>query len=221
MLKMLSIIIPSLAKEVSPLKNTLITIAIILSIVFLVLLCVAAVIFIIKNLKQYNSYSLCFKKGTRLYNLAFKDDLTDLFNRNAYIRDLQKLKNKKPKSLWFSIFDIDDFKKINDTKGHLFGDEVLISAANRLTEIFCEKNHNVYRIGGDEFLVISKGITEDELVSLLLKLRQVEQEKGDFRFSKGYSFVENSGPQYFDFAFDNADKMLYADKKSKKQKTHK
>ncbi len=186
-------------------------------ITFLFLLCIATVLIIIKILKTQNDYSFYFKNGSRLYNLAFKDDLTDLFNRNAYIRDLAKIKRNKLKSLWFSIFDIDDFKTINDTKGHLYGDEVLILAANRLSEIFCEKKHTIYRIGGDEFLVISKDIPENELIDLLLKLKKAELKNCDFRFSKGYSFVENKGTESFNTAFDNADKMLYADKKSKKQ----
>ena len=192
-------------------------ILLVLSICFLFLLCIATILFIIKILKTQNNYDFYFKKGTRLYNLAFKDDLTDLFNRNAYIRDLAKLKTNKLKSLWFLIFDIDDFKLINDTKGHLFGDEILVSAANRLRNVFDEKSHTIYRIGGDEFLVISKNIFEDELVNLLLELKNIELKNSDFRFSKGYSIVEGYNNEFFDIAFDNADKMLYADKKSKKK----
>ena len=119
-------------------------------------------------------------------------------------------------SLWFSIFDIDNFKLLNDTKGHLYGDETLISAANRLCEIFKGNNHTVYRIGGDEFLVISKNISEDDLINLLLKLKNVEQINLDFRFSKGYSLVVGNNLENFNTAFDNADKMLYVDKNSKK-----
>ena len=173
-------------------------------------------LFIIKITKTRANYSLSFKKGTLLYDLAFKDDLTDLFNRNAYIRDSEILARKKLKTLWFSIFDIDDFKSINDTKGHLFGDKILIAAANRLREVFKNKNHTIYRIGGDEFLVISKGISESELVNLLIKLEKIELKNCDFRFSKGYSVVENNEFENFDTAFDNADKMLYADKNSRK-----
>lgn len=184
-------------------------------IVFLFLLLAASVLININILKEQESYTFYFKKGSRLYNLAFKDSLTGLFNRNAYIRDLHKLQRKKSKSLYFSIFDIDDFKKINDTKGHLFGDEILVSAAKRLQDIFCEKNHTVYRLGGDEFLVISKNISENNLIELLLKLRKIEIEKADFRFSKGYSLVTKCAAAQFDIAFQNADKMLYADKKSK------
>ena len=195
-------------------EKTIITLSVVTIILFL--LFAAAVLFIIKILKTQSNYAFNFKRDSRLYSLAYKDNLTGLFNRNAYIRDLRKLERKKPKSLWFSIFDIDDFKIINDTKGHLFGDEILISAANRLCDIFTENNHTVYRIGGDEFLVISENISEDALVALLIKLKKSEIENNDFRFSKGYSFVENKGKECFDRAFDNADKMLYADKNSKK-----
>ncbi len=192
------------------------TLILLILVILLFLLCITALLLIIKILKTQNNYNYYFKKGTRLYNLAFKDDLTNLFNRNAYIRDLENLKRKKLKSLWFLIFDIDNFKTINDTKGHLFGDEILISAAKRLCEIFNEKNHTVYRIGGDEFLIISKDFSEDEIINLLLELKNIELENDDFRFSKGYSMVEEYNHEFFDIAFDNADKMLYADKKSKK-----
>ena len=197
-------------------------IALILSIpamILLALLCIAVVLFIIKITKVRMDYPLYFKTGTRLYNLAFKDDLTDLFNRNAYIRDLGTLERKKFKKLWFSIFDIDNFKAINDTKGHLFGDEILIAAANRLHEIYNGTNHTVYRIGGDEVVVISKDVSENELVDLLMELREVELKNCDFRFSKGYSIVENNISECFNAAFDHADKMLYADKNSKKHIT--
>lgn len=197
-------------------ENSIFFVLCIFTVIFLCLLCVATVVLIIKILRGPAINPFYFKKGTRLYNLAFKDDLTDLFNRNAYIRDLGEYKRKKSKALWLSIFDIDDFKTINDTHGHLFGDEVLISAAHRLCEIFDKKNNTVYRIGGDEFLVISEGISEDDLINLLLELKNIELKSADFRFSKGYSFVQNKGPETFDAAFDSADKMLYADKKSKK-----
>ena len=184
--------------------------------IFLFLLCVALILLIINMLKTHRDYFF-FRSGSRLYNLAFMDDLTQLFNRNAYIRDLAKLKTEKLTRLWFCIFDIDDFKTINDTKGHRFGDETLVAAANRLCTVFADKHHTVYRLGGDEFLVISKNIDEDELVALLLQLKDIELERDDFRLSKGYSFVQMKELGCFNTAFDNADKMLYADKNSKKQ----
>ena len=195
---------------------------IIISLVFIVillfLLFVSAVLFIINILKTKNDYTFNFKTNGQLYNLAFKDDLTNLFNRNAYIRDLRKFEKKKFKSLCFSIFDIDDFKTINDTTGHLFGDQTLISASNRLRKIFESSEHSIYRIGGDEFLVISKDISENDLIKLFLELKKEEIKNCDFRFSKGYSFVAGNKAIDFEIAFDSADQMLYADKKSKKKK---
>lgn len=199
----------------NPLHTPISLLLILVSLLFLLL--TVSVLININFLKEKESYTFYFKTGSRLYNLAFKDSLTGLFNRNAYIRDLHKLQRKKLKSLCFSIFDIDDFKKINDTKGHLFGDEILVLAAKRLQDIFGSKEHIVYRLGGDEFLVISKNVCESELVSLFLDLRKKEIEKADFRFSKGYSFVAKNNALQFDVAFENADKMLYADKRSKKQ----
>lgn len=154
-----------------------------------------------------------------MYNLAYKDDLTGLFNRNAYIRDLADLQKKKTKTLWFSIFDIDNFKTVNDTKGHLYGDEILILAAKRLLVVFGEKNHTVYRIGGDEFLVISENISENDLIKLMLELKHLELKNSEFEFSKGYSSVAYKSSEHFNFAFNNADQMLYAEKRSKNRKT--
>ncbi len=187
-------------------------------VIIFLLLCIAMMLLITKKLRTHNTHDFYFKRGTRLYDLAFKDDLTHLFNRNAYIRDLKKLEGKKLKPFWFLIFDIDNFKTINDTKGHLFGDKVLIAASNRLQMIFNGKDHTIYRIGGDEFLVMSRDVSEEDIVALLLKLENVEIEKDDFRFSKGYSLVENAGLKHFNAAFDNADKMLYADKRAQKCK---
>ena len=67
-------------------------------------------------------------------------------------------------------------------------------------------------------MVISKNISEDDLIDLLLKIKKEELKNSDHRFPKGYSFVQNTFPQYYSTAFDDADKMLYADKKSKKHR---
>ncbi|MGN1081344.1 MAG: GGDEF domain-containing protein [Acutalibacteraceae bacterium] len=161
---------------------------------------------------------MLFKKGNTesWYDLAFKDNLTGLLNRNAYNQKIKELEKHKQKNTWIMLFDIDDFKKINDTKGHLFGDEVLIRASNRLRGIFCARNHNIYRIGGDEFLVISENIGEEEIINLLLQLKDKEIKDNEYRFSKGYSKVESCTTDALRDAFVNADDMLYADKNSKK-----
>jgi diguanylate cyclase (GGDEF)-like protein len=147
------------------------------------------------------------------HSLALTDNLTQINNRVAYSRHIKKLHEMQERAVGIVLFDIDDFKKVNDVKGHLEGDRILQKAAQQLTMIFCEKEFFVYRIGGDEFAVICENTTEAKIIDRLLKLRETEK-YSDFRFSKGYCMVDSM--QNFEKAFDTADKMLYADKESKK-----
>ena len=56
--------------------------------------------------------------------------------------------------LGIMLFDVDDFKIINDTKGHLAGDLVLKQVAKNISEVFCGQKYRVFRIGGDEFVLL-------------------------------------------------------------------
>ena len=148
------------------------------------------------------------------HTLAFKDDLTGLYNRNAYSRhadEIEKLDTTKGYAIM--LFDVDNFKKINDTKGHLEGDAVLRCVAKMLFSVFSSHIYTVYRIGGDEFAVIAENTTEKQIISTLLRLSKDMEKSGDVRLSKGYSMIQGSVKN----AFKNADDMLYADKESKKQ----
>ncbi|MBR4892727.1 MAG: GGDEF domain-containing protein [Clostridia bacterium] len=148
-----------------------------------------------------------------LETLAFTDALTGVYNRNAYnmhIQDLQKFNNEL--DVGIMLFDIDNFKEINDTKGHLAGDEVLKFVAGSLNSIFPQPQNAVYRIGGDEFAVIAKDTTEQEVINSLINLRRLFDNKSDLRISNGYSIINKNAIS----AFKYADEMLYADKFSKK-----
>ena len=104
------------------------------------------------------------KQSEMLKGKAETDLLTGLLNKistEKYIQDYLEGEGKDKKGLFF-LLDIDNFKKINDTMGHAFGDEVLatlgekISTEFRATDIFG-------RIGGDEFVVFLKDIKTDEI----------------------------------------------------------
>ena len=148
------------------------------------------------------------------HTLAFNDDLTGLYNRNAYSRHVDEIeKLDTTKGYAIALFDVDDFKKINDTKGHLEGDAVLKYVAKTLVSVFSSRKYTVYRIGGDEFAVIAEGVSEKQLIATMIKLSRTMEKSGDVRLSKGYSKIQGSVKN----AFKNADDMLYADKESKKQ----
>lgn len=92
-----------------------------------------------------------------------RDPLTGLLNRNgAEVHFLELLEELEPDVLVAMFFlDLDRFKLINDTKGHLVGDKLLISVAERLN-IASRTRDIVARLGGDEFLVIASGFNDAE-----------------------------------------------------------
>lgn len=90
-------------------------------------------------------------KGVKsIEDLTFKDNLTGIYNRNY----LEKFYiDKKDKNLAVVFLDFDNFKYINDTYGHNFGDKVLIKATEKIKG--CIKDNGVlFRFGGDEFIIV-------------------------------------------------------------------
>ncbi|WP_041446705.1 GGDEF domain-containing response regulator [Pseudothermotoga thermarum] len=100
------------------------------------------------------------------------DGLTNLLNKKALLANLEEIhaRSKKDGNTYaVAIFDIDDFKKINDTYGHIVGDEVLKSMANLLKEKLREKAL-VGRYGGEEFVAIFPQVDENNLVKIINEL---------------------------------------------------
>jgi diguanylate cyclase (GGDEF)-like protein len=103
--------------------------------------------------------------GEQSKDLADKADtdlLTELNNKIATERKIQEWITENPgvQCLMF-LFDIDNFKKINDTMGHAFGDEVLRSLGHQLRNEF-RVTDIIGRLGGDEFVLFLKGIKSDD-----------------------------------------------------------
>lgn len=96
---------------------------------------------------------------------AEKDPLTQLYNRDGFASRTQGL--QAPKMI--AIMDIDDFKKVNDTLGHVGGDEALKLFAGKLEEIM-GRDAILARYGGDEFLVATSLMTESDVRERIEKL---------------------------------------------------
>ena len=107
----------------------------------------------------------------KLTDMANKDRLTGLANRNYIMTHLNDPKREFLPEQWLAIADIDDFKRINDTYGHSCGDYVLTEIAKTMKEVCC--GCTVCRWGGEEFLIISD--TDDAKPALLEQLRQKVQ----------------------------------------------
>ncbi|MBU1238056.1 MAG: PAS domain S-box protein [Gammaproteobacteria bacterium] len=102
-----------------------------------------------------------------LEHLAQHDPLTDLPNRSLFRDRLQQAikKNHRDKQVLALLFiDLDYFKKVNDTLGHVFGDQLLIEAARRITASV-RNSDTVARLGGDEFTAVLQDVDSREAVA--------------------------------------------------------
>lgn len=80
-----------------------------------------------------------------------RDELTNLLNRRSFYTDIKHITGK----IHIVCIDMNNLKEINDTQGHIYGDKALITIARILNENV-DKHSKVYRVGGDEFVVLSK-----------------------------------------------------------------
>jgi diguanylate cyclase (GGDEF)-like protein/PAS domain S-box-containing protein len=107
----------------------------------------------------------------RLEHLAHHDPLTDLPNRSLFRDRLQQAMRKGRRdshSLALLFIDLDRFKGVNDTLGHVSGDQLLIEAARRITT--CVRNSDtVARLGGDEFTVVLQGLEDRQAVERVVR----------------------------------------------------
>jgi len=121
------------------------------------------------------------KKIHQLEEMAFFDQLTGLPNRHALAADLAKLphgrgRTKKSHFLGILLLDIDWFKPINDKFGHLIGDKVLKKAAQIIDtsthKTLFRSGDRVYRIGGEEFVVMLLGVSLKGIWLVAEKIRK-------------------------------------------------
>ena len=104
------------------------------------------------------------EKKKELEDKADTDLLTGLTNKLATERKIKDYMAKNPNSQsMLFILDVDNFKKINDTMGHAFGDEVLRSLGQQITAIF-RATDIIGRVGGDEFMIFLKGVSDGDSV---------------------------------------------------------
>ncbi len=158
---------------------------------------------------------------SHLYDLSVHDSLTGLFNRNHFENHMIKLQNRGVANVGLVIFDLDGLKLINDALGHSIGDEYLISTAKILSSIFIE-TCIIYRIGGDEFVVLMWNTCEKEIEKVCNNFNKKIEEFNSIRnsiplsVSLGYFFT-NGEKFNLQEMFKEADKRMYREKLHKKQ----
>lgn len=168
--------------------------------------------------RNIDSYA---KEIEKLTNIANKDALTGVYAKQIIknrIKELLEAASLNDKYI-IGIIDIDYFKNINDTYGHLFGDEILIAFTKNLSKAI-GKAGMVGRIGGDEFLFVYpvKSTVEEDIKPICRKIKHIIrqitfQDKSQFTLTStmGISCYPKDGLNYDDL-FVTADKALYRGK---------
>jgi len=147
--------------------------------------------------------------------LAYYDDLTGLANRRLltehmeYVLDIATRENQHGALLFI---DLDNFKTLNDSRGHAAGDELLKKVAESLKKVF-RSTDTIARLGGDEFVILSGHLEDSEeavinqVHSLMLKLRHVLSEKFVV-LGESYHLTASIGITTFPNMADNIDILM-------------
>lgn len=138
-----------------------------------------------------------------------RDALTHLLTRHNLMNEL---KERRKEEFFVSLIDVDEFKKINDMYGHDKGDEALCQVVEALKDVFSE-NSNIYRYGGDEFVILSSNTTKEEIADRFAKVNEL-LDKYDRRVSYG-CILHNPGEAAEDM-LKQADIFMYEDKRNRK-----
>lgn len=141
-----------------------------------------------------------------IHQITKVDTLTGLLNRAAYFADLNKDKDAIRAII---NIDMNGLKVLNDTQGHLAGDEALIALALCFNKS-CKRRQSAYRLGGDEFMIICRKNTLEEVKELVDRIKKsVSATK--YSCSIGYSYSED-GKKSVDEMIKESDRMMYEEK---------
>lgn len=149
------------------------------------------------------------------------DGLTDLLNRSVFIDAFSEiLKDRSERPVSVLMLDIDRFKVINDTYGHLDGDKVLVHFAETVKGVLC-RQEIIGRLGGDEFAAVLPGISSAEALEIAERIR-VKIENQPFRLENGETIAvtlsigiaDSTNAVEAEVLLNLADKALYCAKKA-------
>ncbi len=164
------------------------------------------------HVKQEEDYA---RKLARAQNKANIDALTGVKSKHAYLDEEEKIdrqiSQKKAAPFAIVILDINDLKKVNDTEGHQAGDRYICDASRIICNTF--KHSPVFRIGGDEFAVITRGndyLNIHELVDKIREQNEIAQKEGGVVIACGMADYEKG--DCVAQVFERADQHMYENK---------
>ncbi|MCR4823681.1 MAG: diguanylate cyclase [Treponema sp.] len=183
-----------------------------------------------KFIGSINNVNAQMMHEQELRSIAEVDALTTLLNKNAMQEHSSAFLEEKDKETFCALFmlDLDNFKMVNDTLGHLAGDKAIKDAAKKLSLIFSEKDF-ISRFGGDEFCILLRvnenmgketfmRVVNEKAKNLCLLLKEKYYDEKDIvevSASVGIALCPENGTTYKDL-FHSADDALYQVKQNGK-----
>ena len=165
------------------------------------------VLFFIRNIDKEKRHELILQYQSQ------RDSLSGLLNKGSTEAQIQSVLESHPQALHaLLILDIDEFKQINDTFGHLDGDQVLARIARQIREVF-RADDVLGRIGGDEFLIFMEYKDHlEQMIERIFRSLNGSYQGYDITLSMGIACFPKDGSDYLTL-FHHADQALYAAKR--------
>ena len=145
-----------------------------------------------------------------LRKLSYQDTLTSVHNRNRFIKDIDRMSGQIRRDIGIVYVDLNGLKAINDNQGHNYGDLALTNTVTKIASIFSRKN--IYRVGGDEFVIICEPVKKEEFDSRVWALKKSFINNQEYDAAIGSTWTSRcSNIQQL---ISDADEQMYADKKA-------
>lgn len=141
--------------------------------------------------------------------MSYYDLLTQVYNRNKYAKVLRELAGRTLESVGIVYMDLNGLKLANDTYGHNYGDYLIKKTASLLKSYFTD---NIFRLGGDEFLVLCVDMEKKLFDDTVEQLRKEVEEHREINASIGSIWTRDTSNMEEQVAY--ADELMYAEKQS-------
>lgn len=164
------------------------------------------------------------KETNEKYELLSKIDyLTEINNRRNFFHMGEALYENDiecKEKVFVAIFDLDNFKQLNDTYGHHLGDKALIAFARRVEKNINKEKDIFGRLGGEEFALIVRSSCEEEIFQKIDTIRRfiesilLYEDSREINFTVSVGLVKREVGETLDMTLEKADKLLYEAKNS-------
>ena len=168
--------------------------------------------YLLLSMSIFLSYAIRHRNHVdMLHRLSYHDLLTNALNRNAFMDVLSQFRPGQYASAGIIYIDINGMKEINDFYGHHQGDKILITTVAKVFNLF--KPDELFRIGGDEFVIITYDLTETDFYEKFNLLRNIFCKRTNLPFSIATGSCWVKSPSDLNSLLQQADSAMYTDKK--------